>query len=1109
MYKRVLALFALFITFSINAQIDAEKVSSYALFEPNVGQWDEDFDFKLNLRSGALFFEDGGYSVRVLNPKQYENDHQHSDFGEEECHDHQSHAHHDEPTVPFEFIQQIAYRIQYEGANMDAPKTPSHPFNHHRNYFLGNDQSKWTSNVPLYSAIEYSNIYAGIDLFFYSKDDQFKYDFVVHPGGNPSQIVWVADGTDMSIQEGQLHYAAPFGDVVEWHPVAYQVINERRVEVEASFQLINGKASFDIGAYDANFDLIIDPVVVFATFSGSTADNWGFTATYDLNGGLYGAGITFGVGYPTTLGVYDRNFTDGPIPGEFYIDATISKFSPDGKTLLYATYLGGTECDQPHSMIVNNLGQLVVYGVTGSANFPTTNNAAYSTFKGGPVTYPFRGNSANNYFYRFPQGTDAYVTVFTPNGSALVGSTFLGGTGREAINTAIQRNYGDGSRGEVIVDDQNNIYVATTTFSNDYPIVNTNVGGNSGGCDAGVTKFSPNVATVLWSTMFGGTGDDQGYSIALGSGGTAYIAGGTNSNILPGTATGFGNSYNSNIDGYVARFDINGNLMGSTYIGTGSYDQAFLIDTDKNNAVYVFGQSLGNYPKTPGVWSSGAPRQFIHKMSPNLSQSVFSTAFGRSSGSAMSLVPTAFNVDDCLNILLSGWGGNVNSQTGFVGGNTRDLPITSDATQSNTDGSDFYFMSLSANASSLSYATYFGGGSVSEHVDGGTSRFSPDGQIYQAVCAGCGGSNSFPVTAGSYSTQNRSGNCNLGTVKFNFDVIIDAAADVNYTTDVDTVCNTLNVQFTNTSRNANVYEWDFGNGQTSNLAEPSAAYTQFGTYNIRLVAIDTICDISDTAFLQIEHDQGIEPTADFEIEYTVCDQSRTVYITNNSRRATNYIWSFGNGDQRFGIDPLYSYPAEGQFVVQLIAVDSVCDKYDTARVTVNFVTDIPPPIVNVTPSNCQNGKLDVWYLNDSSYYQYRWEWEDGNVEWSKFPNSKVPYSGTQVITLQIVDTVCNQQFDYEFTLDVTRLDNRVYIPNAFSPNSDGVNDVLLLKGNTCLQNTRFIIFNRWGQEVFKTDRPFSEFWNGRFNDGTLKMDTYVYRFYSEDGEKTGYITIIP
>lgn len=1101
LYSSLYTLTAFLLSFSGFAQIDAERMSVHAIFEPNVGQWEGPFDFSLNLRNGGIFFEPGGYSVHLLNPEQLER-------GQHQHHAHAHEGHENEPVVPFNKIQSLAYKVEYLGANKQATSEGGYENPYHRNYFRGNDPSKWASDVPLYGLVTYSDFYPNIDVRYYSQDDNFKYDFVVAPGGNPNAIRWNVTGTEMELVNGELHYKAPFGDVVEWAPVVYQLVNGERIEVPASFKLRKGIASFDIGEYDASLPLIIDPTVVFATFSGSTSDNWGFSATYDLNGGLYGAGICFGAGYPTTNGVYDPNFTNGPSPNLTYVDATISKYSPDGKSLLYATYLGGSESDQPHSMIVNSQGQLIVYGVTGSSNFPTSANSADNTFGGGPNTVPFRFYDINNPFYGFPAGTDAFIAVFSPNGSNLVGSTFIGGSGREAINTSIQRNYGDGSRGEVVVDANDNIYVVTTTFSSDYPLVNSGVGGNAGQCDAGITKLNPNASNFIWSTMYGGTGADQGYGIEVSDNGFVFITGGTNSQSIPGTANGFDPTYNNNTDGYIARFDANGALTVATYLGTSTYDQSFLIDSDKYNAIYVFGQSSGNYPKTSGAWSYGSSRQFIHKFNNDLSSSIFSTAFGSSNNNNMNLVPTAFNVDECLNILLSGWGGTVNGVTGYLGGNVRGLPTTSDAAQSSTDGSDFYFMSLSANGQALTYATYFGG-NVSEHVDGGTSRFSPDGQIFQAVCAGCGGSNSFPTTAGAYSQTNRSSNCNLGNVKFNFDVSIEAAADIDYTVDVDTVCNTLRVQFTNNSRNANVYEWDFGNGASSRLIEPIVNYVNFGTYQIRLIAIDTICDISDTAFLTIVHDTGIAPTAGFEVDYTVCDATRRVYLTNNSRKSTNYIWDMGNGDVLTGFEPSYAYPQEGQYTITMIAEDTACNKFDTTRVEVNFVTDIAAPIVNITPSDCKNGRFDVWYQNDSSYYRYRWEWEDGTVEWDKFPDSKAPRSGVQTVKLTIIDDVCNSIWDYEFELDITRIDNRIYIPNAFSPNGDGVNDVLLLKGNTCLRNTRFVIMNRWGQEVFVTDTPFSEFWDGRFNDGNIKEDTYVYVFYSEDGERKGFVTIIP
>lgn len=1098
MHKSILLILLTSISLLSHGQISPSALSQNAAFEKNLGQWDDEVDYKLKLKGGALFYSAQGYTARIVNPEHWES-------GMSHAHSHEDNS---TPLVPFDQMEQLAYKVHYIGSNPDAKQKGEFPFHHYTNYFIGKDTSKWTANVPLYGMLTYEQFYTNIDYRLYSQEDHFKYDFIVHPGGNPNQIQWKVEGTEMQIQNGELHYSASFGDIVEWKPVAYQIINQERIDIDAEFALTkDGIASFQIGVYNKAFPLVIDPVVVFATFSGSSADNWGFTATYGPNGISYGAGITFDIGYPTTTGAYDRTFANGPLSNGTYTDITISCYSNDGSTLLYATYLGGSECDQPHSMIVNSLGQLVVFGVTGSANFPTSSNAADASFGGGPITYPEKQNSASSYYFRFPFGTDAFVSILSPNGNSLIGSTFIGGSGRDGINTTIQKNYGDASRGEVVVDANDNIYITTSTQSSDYPLINTTVSSSFGGCDAGITKLNSNASNFVWSTLYGGANDDQGYGIKVAQNGDVFVTGGTTSSNLIGTTNGVSPSYRGSTDGYICRLSSSGSVLGATYLGTASYDQSFLIDIDKNNAVYVFGQTLGNYPITPGCWNYGNSRLFIHKFNNALTQSIFSTHFGSTSG-AMSLVPTAFNVDDCLNIMLSGWGGDVNVDVGFLGGNTQGLPITTDAAQANTDGSDFYFLILKYNASALSYATYFGG-NRDEHVDGGTSRFSPDGQIYQAVCAGCGGSSNFPVTPGAYSTTNGSGNCNLGNIKFDFEVIIEADAGIDYDADVDTVCNTLNVQFTNTSLNATNYIWDFGNGQTSTLPEPSTSYANFGNYTVTLVALDTLCDISDTAFLTITHTQGIEPTAAFDADYSYCDLSRTVNITNKSTRANKFTWFWGNGNITTGQNPIYSYPLQGTYTIRLIAEDTLCSKSDTTEMTISFESNIPPPIVTIYPSDCKNGKIDVTYENDSSYYQYRWEWADGNVEYAKYPNSKVPYSGLQEIRLTIIDPECHQTFDYSFMVEITRIDNRVMIPNAFTPNGDLVNDVLELKGNTCLQNTRFTIYNRWGQIVFTTDQPFTEFWKGNFNDGNIKEDTYTYLFISEDGTKQGYVSVIP
>jgi hypothetical protein len=212
-----------------------------------------------------------------------------------------------------------------------------------------------------------------------------------------------------------------------------------------------------------------------------------------------------------------------------------------------------------------------------------------------------------------------------------------------------------------VVDASNNIYVTASTNSSNFPSTNCTRCSNAGGQDAVVLKLNASGTSLLWSNYYGSTSDDAGYSLKYHNG-AVFITGGTEGGNLPSTSGGFKSSYGGNTDGYVAKFNAStGALLQSTYVGTSQYDQSFILDVDKLGNVYAFGQTLGNYPITAGAWGTPQYRkQFIHKISNDLTSSQASTAFGSPSGS-LNLVPTAFNVDDCLNILLSGWGGVTNN----------------------------------------------------------------------------------------------------------------------------------------------------------------------------------------------------------------------------------------------------------------------------------------------------------------------------------------------------------------------------------------------------------------------------------------------------------------
>ena len=217
--------------------------------------------------------------------------------------------------------------------------------------------------------------------------------------------------------------------------------------------------------YEKKYDLIIDPTLIFSTFSGSFSNNFGYSATFDSKGFLYSGSSAFGSQYPTTLGAYSTTFGGGTV------DVVLTKFDTTGSFLVYSTYLGGTSDELPHSLIVNNFDELYVMGTTSSTDFPTTTNCFDSTFNGGTPN-----NLSNGLGVNYTNGSDIFITHLSNDGSNLLGSTYIGGTGNDSSNSTssnsvdniLRYNYADEIRGEIEVDENNNIYVGTSTRSIDF-----------------------------------------------------------------------------------------------------------------------------------------------------------------------------------------------------------------------------------------------------------------------------------------------------------------------------------------------------------------------------------------------------------------------------------------------------------------------------------------------------------------------------------------------------------------------------------------------------------------------------------------------------------------
>jgi len=835
-------LFLLLLLINLSLAQDVDVHNGIYNFVPNQGQWPQGVKYKADFQGGRIWLEEKGILYQFTD---YSEVH-HADF---------KHKSKETPQIK----EQLIY-AQFIGANSNFTTTQSSPTNYYYNYFLGNDKNKWANKLYGYNHIQYNNLYNNIDLVFFEKNQDLKYEYLVKPGGNYSDIQIKYKGQDKIklLKTGNVVISTKIGQIIEQKPYVYQIKNGKIIEVKSQFVLDeNNILSFKLGEFDNSIGLIIDPVLVFATYNGAFTDNFGMTATYAYDGKAYTGGTLFGNNYPTPSPAYNTttNFTGTSSASYGITDVFITKYAADGTTMIWTSFVGGGDNTQGaetvHSLICDTTNNIYLYGATSSTDFPIQNG--FQPNHGGGVA---NSNYYYNGVYYTNQGTDIYVAKLSEDGTVLMGSTYVGGSANDGVNykvtsgiynsvasyDSLTSNYGDQFRGEIMLDSLNNILIASSSRSIDFPTINGFQMTNSGQQDGVVFKLSNDFSSLIWSSYFGGSENDAAYSVKIDSSYNILIAGGTSSNDLPNTVGGLNPNYlGGKTDGYVAKISADGSsLIQTTYIGTSVYDQTIFVEIDRWDNVYIVGVSNGNMPVQNANYSNTGGSQYIMKLNPNLNGIIYSTVFGNGS-STPNISPSAFLVDVCGNVYVSGWGANILQGTGLSG-----MPVTPDAFQPNSpNGYDFYLFVLERDAQSLLYATYMGGASAQEHVDGGTSRFNKFGVVYQSVCAGCGGNSDFPTSPGAFSANNNSSNCNNLIFKFDFEIV----PQVDFTVDNLEGCAPLTITFDNESNDTVNSVWVFPSNANviSGGINPVVEFPTAGTYEVYLNITDTICNLQDTA----------------------------------------------------------------------------------------------------------------------------------------------------------------------------------------------------------------------------------------------------------------------
>jgi hypothetical protein len=574
-------------------------------------------------------------------------------------------------------------------------------------------------SAPTYRRVRYVDIYPGIDLVYHhGRSGRLEYDFIVAPGADPDRIGVEIDGAERVEldAEGTLVMHTASGDVRQPRPFAYQEIDgvSRSVAADYIFDA-GGGVRLRLGEYDRSRQLVIDPVITYATYLGGAGDEAKTNLLGEVHvardslGNIYLTGTTRSANFPTTAGAY-RNINGSA-------DLFVTKFSPAG-AVLYSTYLGGPCEDYGNAIAVDLNGNAYVTGVVNGggtcyytpgvlvAKLDPTGHLVYGSRIGGSLLDSSYGTGiavdAAGHAYvtgvaktsDFPTTPGAYRTAGCPNDLQFAGDGFvskLSVDGTAFVYSTLLCGKGDDVPTGIVIDSAGNAYVAGTTASSDFPLVHpiqTTRGGGVVGLSGFVSKLNPDGSQLLYSTYLSGSGSAVINGIALDGQLNVYVTGETESVDFPTTPgviqqhPGKRHCIAGCTDAFVSKIAPSGSaLVWSTYLYGEGDDTGNAIAVDRAGNAYVVGQTWSKlFPIVDAFQSSnrGLDDAFVVKLNANATRLLYSSYFGGSrsgnSPSTGSDAGTGIVVDDAGNAYIAGY------TLSF------DLPTTSNAFQRSLGG---------------------------------------------------------------------------------------------------------------------------------------------------------------------------------------------------------------------------------------------------------------------------------------------------------------------------------------------------------------------------------------------------------------------------------------
>jgi len=539
--------------------------------------------------------------------------------------------------------------ISWPGSNWSPGIVGADPAASKSSYFLGNRKERWRTGVPHYKGVRYQGLYPGIDLLFYGAGSDFEYDFHLRPGADPGRIRIRFRGADqLSLSpEGNLEIQAGGNRLVQKRPVAYQPTREPAGyrTVECGYRRLGRDVvGLELAEYDRSLPLVIDPVLVYASFLGSGAEDVIVSVKVDAAGMVYVAGYTTSSGFAVS-----EKAIQAAIGGDR--DVFVAKLNPaaaGADSLAYFTYFGGSGSDTPTGMTLDAGGNVYLTGYTASQDFPVGGTGpqskpggstgedafvvvlspgledplylCYGTYLGGSASdipygididaagaiyvagvtkssdFPLAGSPVQNALWGIQDGFVAKLDFSLGGSNALVYSSYLGGDGIELCRS-------------IAVTPSGMIYVTGEKYTGDYfPITDSAFQPNyRGNGDIFVTQLDltrPGYDAIVYSTFLGGSGPDEVRRIVLAPDGGVLLTGYTLSRDFPVTPNAFQRTPGGSGDAFLAKLDPSGrgaaSLVYSTYLGGSATDVAYDLATDPQGNVYLTGYTLSpNFPVTP------------------------------------------------------------------------------------------------------------------------------------------------------------------------------------------------------------------------------------------------------------------------------------------------------------------------------------------------------------------------------------------------------------------------------------------------------------------------------------------------------------------------------